>query len=120
MKETIRWFGDRSGPAAEAVSAGKGKTEEVGGRTESGQGDPAGCASKKISEAIAPPPSDALAVRHISSESAPGVPQRPGRRVDSSIPEHLGARTTVRLQIREIPQARVRYGVRQDPSATEA
>jgi hypothetical protein len=75
---------------------------------------------QKNSKAFAPPPSGALPVRRVSSESASGVPHRRDRGIDSSIPKQT--RTEDRSSVAD---SRDRPGtsglwVSQDPGAAEA
>src|SRR5712692_5606624 len=75
---------------------------------------------QKNSKALAPPPGGALPVRRVSSESAPSVPHRRDRRIDSSLPKQ--ARTEDRSAV---PDSRDRPGpsrlrLSEDPGAAEA
>src|SRR5277367_6183255 len=48
MEEAVCWHGDGSGPANETTPGGEQPVETTGCRSEPGQDDVAGCATKKV------------------------------------------------------------------------
>src|SRR5258707_3391797 len=76
--------------------------------------------SQKNSKALVPPPSGALPVRRVSSESATCVSHRASRRVDSSIPKQTRAEDRSSAADSRNRPGPNRLWVSQDPGTAEA
>src|SRR3990172_7874147 len=112
MEETVRWPGSRSGAPVEAVARGECSAEAVGGGPDVGQSEAPGCAGRKTLK----PSGRRPVVEHLCRNH--GVSQRRACRVcrlnrgTYRYHSHQDPRTALRMRIREIAQARVRYGYR--------
>ena len=112
VEEAIRRIGDRPGTATEAASGSERETEEVGCRAEPGKDDVAGCAGKKIVKPSRRRPvvSYLRGVYRVSQGRACRVARLPVSTFRYQSTQE--PRTALRLRIREIAQARIRYGYR--------
>ncbi len=112
LEAAVREAGDRPSPPAEAIAGRKRATETVGGRSDLGQDDVAGCAGKKILK----PPRRRQGVGYLRggyhiSERRACVVMRLNRgtfRYES----HKDPRTELRMRMREMAAVRLRYGCR--------
>ena len=112
LEEAVRRAGNRSGAAAKAAAGRKCEAEEVGSRAESGQDDVAGCARKKIVKPSRRRPvvNYLGGVYQVSQRRACQVARIPVSTFRYQSTQE--PRTALRLRIREIAQARIRYGYR--------
>src|SRR5260221_5585677 len=112
MEETVCRAGSGSGPTAQATPGRKHPAEAVGRRPDARQSDVAGCAIKKILE----PSRRRQVVEYlhgsyrVSERRACSVTRL--NRGTFRYRGHQDPRTALRMRIREIAQARVRYGYR--------
>src|SRR5271168_5195604 len=112
MEEAVRWHGDGSGPANETTPGGEQPVETTGCRSEPGQDDAAGCATKKVLK----PSGRRPMVDHLRDQYR--ASERHACRVLLMVrgtyryQSHREPWTELRMRIREIAQSRVRYGYR--------
>ena len=112
VEEAVRGIGNRPCPAAQAASGRECEAEEIGGRAEFGQDNVAGCARKKIVKPSRRRPvvNYLGGVYRVSQRRACEVARIPVSTFRYQSTQE--PRTALRLRIREIAQARIRYGYR--------
>src|ERR1700756_2315284 len=112
MEGKVCWPGGRPGSSDGAVAGRESATEATGCGTDAGQDDAAGCALKKmVKPSRRGPMVERLVGSYLVSERrACRVLRMP--RATYRYRSCLDPRTELRMRIREIAQARVRYGYR--------